>query len=34
MYQEDLIELRQGARILASMTLCAVLALAMWFFGW
>jgi hypothetical protein len=34
MYPEDLIELRQGARILASMTLCAVLAVAMWFFGW
>jgi hypothetical protein len=34
MYPEDLIELRQGGRILTSMTLCAVLAVAMWFFGW
>jgi hypothetical protein len=31
---DELIELRQGARMLASMTPCAVLARAMWFFGW
>jgi hypothetical protein len=33
MYPEDLIELHKGARML-SMTLCAVPALAMRFFGW